>query len=587
MLGALRRHRSRSSADSPRGPSPGSRGRARILLAGALALAGIAASAMPAAATARLAPGERVFRDDVALTVDTGGLVHAKETIVYDFAGGSALERSFVTRTRENDARDRIFEVENVKASSPDGGPTRVRVTRADDRTIVNVAGTGALTGRHTTVLEYDVRGAVARLGSGTELRWTAVGGWAVPVVAARASVDSGAVIRDLNCFAGALGSSVGCTQFFTNHTHTHADFSQQNMLAQDYVTVVVGYPAGVTDAQPLYERRHTLATAFTVNKITSGALLGLLALLLGGFTVLYQLRGRDGRTVGKKAAEGDHTPVSGMSFEPPDGVRPGQIGTLIDEQADVIDVAATVVDLAVRGYLLVEEQTNDWTLRKLDRPTDDLFPYELTLFNALFAGRDAVKLSELGGTFSDDLANVRSALYDDVVRQGWFTRRPDTVRTRWTTVGMVLTVLGVLGTVGLALFTDLALIGLAVIIGGAALAIGGQYMPAKTARGATVLAHTIGFRAYLARGEATDVETRQRIAMFSRYLPYAIVFDTVQKWAKTVEDTGAEADHGDNLYWYEGPAERDLSGFAASMRTFTLATSGAISQTRQFRSLS
>jgi hypothetical protein len=307
---------------------------------------------------------------------------------------------------------------------------------------------------------------------------------------------------------------------------------------------------------------------------------------LLGGVALLYQLRGRDARIVGQKAAEGDHTPVNGMSFEPPNGVRPGQIGTLIDEQADVIDVTATIVDLAVRGYVLVEEDTRDWTLRKLDRPVDDLFPYERTLFDALFDGRDAVRLAELGGTFAADLARVRGALYDDVVRQGWFVRRPDSVRTRWTTVGMALTVGGVVSTVALALFTEFALIGLAVIIAGAALAIGGQYMPAKTARGATVLAHTLGFRAYLARGEASDVESRQRIAMFSRYLPYAVVFDNVHKWAKTVEDAGLRAEGADNLYWYEGPAEWDLSRFADSMRTFTLATSGAISQTRQFRSL-
>jgi hypothetical protein len=573
MLGPLRLPRSRSCAHA--------------LLIGALALAGIVPPAATASAQTRLRQGESVLRDDVVLSIGTGGVVNVKETIVYEFAGGTALERDFVTRTRESDTRDRIFKVENVKASSPDGGPTGVSVTQRDDRTVVRVAGTGALSGRHTVVLQYDVRGAIARLGSGEELRWTAVGGWTVPVASAKATVDAGAEIRNLNCFAGALGSSVGCTQFFTNHTHTHAEFRQQNMLAQDYVTVIVGYPAGMTNARPLYEERRTLATAFTVNKTTGGSLLGLLALLLGGFTVLYQLRGRDGRTVGRKAAEGDHTPVNGMSFEPPDGVRPGQIGTLIDEQADVIDVTATVVDLAVRGYLLIEEDTSDWTLRKLDRQVDDLLPYELTLFNALFTGRTTVRLSELGGTFAGDLAKVRSALYDDVVKQGWFTRRPDTVRTRWTTVGMVLTGLGLVATVALALLTNLALIGLAVIIGGAALSIAGQYMPAKTARGATVLAHTIGFRTYLARGEASDVETRQRIAMFSRYLPYAIVFDNVQKWAQSVEDTGAQADHGDNLYWYEGPAEQDLSGFAASMHTFTLATSGAISQTRQFRSLS
>jgi predicted membrane protein DUF2207 len=582
MLGPLRLPRSRTR----------SRSRALIPLAAplaaVLAFAGLVPlTAAPASAQTRLRQNERVLSDDVVLSVGAGGVVKAKETIVYDFADSPGLRRDFVTRTRESDTRDRIFTVENVKASSPNGGPTAVSVTQSGDRTVVQVTGGGTqLSGRHTTVLEYDVHGAIAPLSGADELRWTAVGGWAVPITSATVTVDAGTEIRSFNCFAGALGSSVGCTQFFTDDTHTHAEFRQQNMLPRDYVTVIVGYPVGTTDAQPRYELRRTLATAFTVNKITGGALIGLLILLLGGFAALYQLRGRDSRTVDRHAAEGDHTPVKGMSFEPPDGVRPGQIGTLIDEQADVIDVTATVVDLAVRGYLLIEEETNDWCLRKQDRPTDDLLPYESTLFNALFSGRDTVKLSELGGTFAGDLAKVRAALYDDVVKQGWFTRRPDTVRTWWTTSGMVLTALGVAATIALGLFTNLALIGLAVVIGGAALAIGGQYMPAKTARGATVLAHTIGFRAYLGRGEASDVEARQRIAMFSRYLPYAIVFDSVQKWAKTVEDTGAEADHSDNLYWYEGPAEWDLSGFAASMHTFTLATSGAISQTRQFRSL-
>jgi hypothetical protein len=242
-------------------------------------------------------------------------------------------------------------------------------------------------------------------------------------------------------------------------------------------------------------------------------------------------------------------------------------------------------VDLAVRGYLLVEEEEGrgDWTLRRLARPINDLLPYEQLLYDGLFAGRDAVKLSELGGTFAQKLAEVRSALYEDMVTQGWFARRPDAVRSRWTVAGIVLTVVGVLGTVGLAIFTELGLVGLAMIAFGLAMTYGGKHMPAKTAKGSEVLAHTLAFQAYLRRGEAAaGVAGQQRIAMFSRFLPYAVIFDTVTPWAKTVEDAGVEG--GDNLYWYEGPAEWDLSKFAESMRAFTFTVSGAISQSRPFR---
>lgn len=559
------------------------------------AVALLPVTATPSAASAGTAAAERVLKDEVVLTAGQGGTARVKETIVYRFAGHRGFERTFPTRSHESLSEDRVYKLTNLRASSPDGGPTQVGTSSGGTRTTVKVTGAKNLAGDRTVVLEYDLRGAITQMGAAEELRWPVIGGWKVPVDEAKATVDAGAVIRSVNCFTGPIGSMIGCTQFYTNHTHTQGVYAQQGMLPGEYLTVVAGLPTGTTGGRAIYERRHTLATAFSVNAVTGAALAGLLVLLAGGVAALYLLRGRDARVVGRKAAEGDQAPIAGAEFEPPDGVRPGQIGTLIDEQADVIDVTATIVDLAVRGYLLIEEEDRavtgrlDWTLRRLDRPQTGLLPYERILLDALLtapdgAGRDAVKLSELGGTFATKLAQVRSAMYDDVVKQGWFARRPDTVRSRWTAAGILVTVLGVAVTVALALTTEWALAGLALIIAGAALAYGGQYMPAKTARGATVLAHTIGFRAFLERGAIPDgdaVASRQRIALFSRFLPYAVVFGTVPKWAETVKDAGERAEGADNLYWYEGPAEWDLSKFAESMRTFTLATSGSISQSR------
>lgn len=573
---------------------------ARLFRSRPVLLAVSAALALPlatstSAAAAGFRADERVLKDEVVITAAQGGTAKVKETIVYRFAGSDGFQRTFPTRTHESLTEDRVYKLENLRAASPDGGPAKVTSSGEGTTTTVKVTGGQKLTGDRTVVLEYDLRGAITPMGAAEELRWPVIGGWKVPLDEAKVTVDGGAAIRNVNCFTGPIGSTIGCTQYYMNHTKTQGVFAQQGMLPGEYLTVVAGLPAGTTGGKAIYERRHTVATAFSVNAVTGAALAGLLVLLVGGVAVLYLLRGRDARVVGKKAAEGDHAPLAGAEFEPPAGVRPGQIGTLIDEQADVIDVTATIVDLAVRGYLLIEEEDRartgrlDWTLRRLDRPQVDLLPYERILLDALLtapdgSGRDAVKLSELGGTFATKLAQVRSAMYDDVVKQGWFARRPDTVRSRWTVAGILVTLLGIAGTVALAFTTEWALAGLALIIAGAALAYGGQYMPAKTARGATVLAHTIGFRAFLERGvipEGDETASRQRIALFSRLLPYAVVFDAVPKWAETVKDAGERAEGADNLYWYEGPAEWDLSKFAESMRTFTLATSGSISQSR------
>ena len=548
--------------------------RTRLLIAPAVA-AGLLAGSTPASADSG-----QVVADDIAITVAPDGVLRAQETVTFE---GNAPARTFVVRRHLDDRRDRRFEITGLS-----GG------TAHDDGDELTVRLPGGGPGRHTARLTYTVKGTITPSSGRQELNWIAAGGWDVPAAQTSVTVSSGAAVQNLNCFAGDLTSTVGCTQFFTNHSHTQSEFRQQDLRPGEFLTIVIGYPPGTTKATPIIERRHTLATAFTVNAVTGGALLGLLVLLLGGVALLYSTRGRDARIVSRRAAEGDHAPVDDTGFAPPDGVRPGQIGTLIDEQADVVDVTATIIDLAVRGYILIEELPRetygrlDWRLRRLDGPTGELLPYERMLYDALYAGRDEVDLSELDGTFADQLSAVRGELYEDVVREGWFARRPDSERTRWTTTGTVLAGLGLIGTIVLAISTDLALIGLAAVIAGAALAAGGRHMPAKTARGATVLAHTLGFRAHLYRGEAPDAPAVDRVQLFSRYLPYAVVFDSVPRWAATVADVGAGDDEqADNLYWYEGPAEWDLSNFAESMRSFTLATSGAISASRQFRSLS
>jgi hypothetical protein len=42
------------------------------------------------------------------------------------------------------------------------------------------------------------------------------------------------------------------------------------------------------------------------------------------------------------------------VRFTPPDGVTPGLIGTVIDGRADVRDLSATLIDLAVKGHFQI-----------------------------------------------------------------------------------------------------------------------------------------------------------------------------------------------------------------------------------------
>lgn len=530
-----------------------------------LTMAALGATALTLTAAPALAAGAGIT-DEVTMTLGKDGTLHVVEKI----SGASGgLKRTFITRTRYDDGNDRVYQISNVKGGTLDGD-------------VLTVTG---------QTVEYDVKGAVTTSGGVEELRWFAVNGWNQPVSKATVKVTGPGQVQNLSCFAGELTSAIGCTAASMDHAATQADFEQENLAPGQALTVVIGYPEGSSKGAPILEKRFSLAAAFTLNTVTGGALAGLLVLLLGGVALLYWTRGRDARVA--EHEKGAVDPVQNGHFSPPDGVRPGQIGTLVDEQADVVDVTATIVDLAVRGYLRIDEQPRqtydapDWMLVRLpSAPVEALLPYERALYDAIFDGRDAVLLSQLSGSFAAHLGKVRDALYADVVKQGWFARRPDAERTKWTTIGVVLIGVGVLATVALAWFTTYGLLGLAVIIAGGALAVGGQYMPAKTAKGAAALAHTLGFREYLFSGELGNVPERHRVELFSRYLPYAVIFDGVEHWSRVVASVTGNGSQADNLYWYHGPAEWDLSKFAGSMRTFTTTTSGAISATRQFRTL-
>lgn len=529
-----------------------------------LALLATATAVGLAVAPAHAEPSTTVTKDDMVMELGKDGVLHVKETITLS---GGPLRRTMLTRTRYDDGHDRVYRISNVKGATFDGET-------------LTVEGSGTV--------EYDVTGAVTPGTTGEELRWSVATG---PVQNATVQVTGPGRVQNVSCFAGEPTSAMACTAASVGEAGTIALFEQQGLEAGQTLTVVVGYPEGATGAGPILERRFELSNAFTLNTVTVTSLVGLLILLLGGVGLLYWIRGRDARIIGSESGE-----ISGHHnghFTPPDGVRPGQIGTLFDEHADVIDVTATIVDLAVRGYLRIDEQprqtydTPDWRLVKLPKaPLGSLLPYERELYDAIFDGRDAVLLSQLRGSFATRLDKVRDALYQDVVTQGWFARRPDSVRSRWTTAGVVVIVLGMAATALLAWLTTYAVLGLAVIIAGAALAYGGQFMPAKTAKGAMALAHVLGFREHLTAGAVDDVPAAKRIELFSRYLPYAVIFDSVDRWARVVSDFTGNGQQTDHLYWYQGPAEWDLSRFADSMRTFTMTTSGAISAARHTRSL-
>jgi uncharacterized protein (TIGR04222 family) len=559
------------------------------------------ATLVAVAGTARAQVGERIPSYDVAITIGEDGTLTIVETIVYDFGSAQrhGILRDIPTRLRYDDTYDRIYplEVVRVRASgetpagyeveSAEGGITRIRVGDPDIE----------ISGRHTYELTYRVEAALNGFRDHVELYWNAIGTeWAAPIERATVQVRAPARITQVACFQGYQGSTLPCER--ATSQGNRARFAQSGLAPFSGVTVVVGLPKGaVPRPVPVLEERWSLARAFAVTPATVGVsgALGLAA--IGGVVALVWRRGRDRRfrgsqvdqVMGNPTGEQQAVPIgeadasAPVEFAPPDDMRPGQMGTLIDEQANVLDVSATLVDLAVRGYLRIEELPKegwfgkaDWRLIRLKEPDEDLLIYERRLLNGVFRDGTEVLISELKNTFAERLKGVQESLYADAVERGWFSERPDKVRNRWVAFGVLALVAAVGVTVALAAFTSWGLLGIPLILGAVALLASAGRMPARTAKGTAMLRRVRGFRTVIETAETHMARWAEKELVFTRFLPFAVVFGATEKWAKAFEALGIEPD----TTWYVSPHPFAYTSFARSMDGFAVTTGGTIAST-------
>lgn len=431
------------------------------------------------------------------------------------------------------------------------------------------------------SVVTYTVVGAVAPVGDALEVRWQIAGGWDTELDKVSATFSAPDSPTSVNCLAGPVGSSQPCTSAdLADGKGVRAQ--EIKLAAGERVDVAVGLSAGVVPPNAVVVQSSGLAAAFALTPVSGAALGGLLILLLGGVGLLWFLRGRDAAALASEVGAVSvlvRDQGGRVAFASPDGVLPGQVGTVVDEHVDVVDVTATVIDLAVRNYLWIAEVrqedgfSHDWQIVRRNPADDSLSGYERAVYDALLPqGVDAVSLSELRGR-GIDLAQVRDRLYADVVEKRWFARRPDAERSLFWWVGIVIAVLGVAGTVVLALTIGNALFGLAVAVAGVALTFGAKSMPARTKRGSELLEHVRGLRGYLHGVTPEDVPEADRELVFSRSLPYAVVLGETERWLATFGQQ--------DLYWYGNATD-----FRRSFPAFLGALDGVLAQAGHLRSL-
>src|SRR5439155_16950839 len=249
-------------------------------------------------------------------------------------------------------------------------------------------------------------------------------------------------------------------------------------------------------------------------------------------------------------------------------------------------DITAAIVDLAVRGFITIEEKDTSsmmglvhnkdyvFHLKKSSAEWTTLKPHERELLNGLFSSAatagQTVSLSGLHNQFYRYLPSIKNRIFESLVGNGYYRRRPDSVRAAYIAGGVVVGFLSIWGAMPLAEMLGMAPLPfiMAGILTAAIVCFFGWFMPARTIGGTRTLEGVLGFEDFLAHVESDRfnrmIKTPQ---MFEKFLPFAMALGVEKNWSKAFQNIYTQPPS-----WYQGayPGQFYPIGFANDLHLMT-----------------
>jgi hypothetical protein len=382
-----------------------------------------------------------------------------------------------------------------------------------------------------------------------------------LPNAAAVVTLPAGAEILQSACYTGAYGSTAqDCTVI---DGPGQVGFVAAN--EGDPLTVAVGFPKGMVAEPPApsaWERFAASARRFA-------------PLLLPILALAFMYR--------RWRSHGDDKEFQAVvtQYDAPWDLRPAEARAVLAQSAGPQDVAVTIVDLAVRGYVRIEETTTkglmgtgfgaskDHVLHlvKDHRGAADVKPFETQLLEDLFGPSNPppaqVTVSSLKGNFHMKAKEFQEKLIERLTTDGYFEANPNKVRAGYLGAGAVLL---------LPLFFGFANPwGLAIAASGVIVMGFGAAMAKWSAKGHAAAWHLQGYKSFIGAVEKHRAPWMETQGMFEKVLPYAMAFGLGARWAQAFAPL-----HLPPPTWYQGAVigaawspvdfEKSLRGWSSSM---------------------
>jgi len=472
-----------------------------------------------------LVHAEQIRDFTATMTIASDSSMLVSERILYDFGD---VSRHGIFRDipygKTNEQKEKFtMELSQFSVTDEKGIPYKFSLSDTNDMKHLKIGDANTLvSGGHIYVISYKVQGALTAFSDHDELYWNIVGDqWTVPVAKASASVvfsfqESPDNIR-LSCFTGATGSTdQGCTTSWKKDTAVVTSTSE--LFSGSGLTAVIGFPKGfvqVVEAKKVDTRGSDILAIVLMTMVVIVSL-GWYVCLPIWIVVHWFRHGRDPKGTVGIAHVWFGVPKTKKGY----ALTPAETGTLVDETADMRDVTATILDLARRGYLRIqEEKENDFSLYRLHpKNKETLEPFEHTLYEGLFSSGDILQIK--GSDLISTVTDTKNKLYDAVVAHGFFRKSPEKTRNIYYLIA---------GAGLMTLNLPVALIAF----------LFGRAMPVKTIDGVNAKNVALALKGFIVSQERQYAYQAKKQLFFEKFLPYAVVFGVEKIWAERFKDMG------------------------------------------------
>lgn len=477
------------------------------------------------------------FRTEVVINTDSSLTI--TETILADCGKAVGKHGIFRVLPIVNKTKDGNFitPVELISITDAIGNHLKYQESRGQETVIYKIGDPKkTVQGENTYIIKYKLKGIIRNLNeTQDELYFDVLGSfWDLEIDSYQANIIFPQGITSNNSevylYSGNLDSHINSLATYEWKSENNLEILSTKMISERQgVTVSVTFPSNVLT---LYEPSVAEKAAYSVSQyvpITSlpqsfwrQVILTLVLIFLAFF--MWYKYGRDPKNNRPIVAE----------FKAPENMTPLEMSLILKETGGHNKaITATIINLAVKGYLKIEKLEkkifflgDDYKLIKTDKKTEDLYKYEEVVLSALFKRGDEVRLSSLKNKFATDIRGLSSNISSDLKERGLIDKK-----SIWWQIGMI----------SLGFLLVVTSFGGLIMLAGIAFIIFGAFMRRLTSEGSEIKRKIKGFKLYLETAEKYRARFYEKENMLELILPYAILFDLTGKWLKKMRDIYGE----------------------------------------------